>query len=77
MVPTSHDTIVSELLALEEGTRLTLERSLELRQPRIRVDAYATFREGVIKASTLGKQTWKVKPAAEGLRDRRNTRHNS
>ncbi len=50
----------------DEGVTLTLTRSMEMRESRIPVAAYAAFRDGLIKASAVNKQTWKVKPAADG-----------
>ncbi len=48
--------------AKDEGGVLTLHRKLSLDDPRIKVADYAAFREGVVKATSLAQQTWKVKP---------------
>ncbi len=48
--------------ATSDGAKLTLARNLELRGTRIKKERYAEFREGLIRASTVSKQAWKVRP---------------
>jgi tetratricopeptide (TPR) repeat protein len=51
--------------ASHEGNTLSLKRTFEVRQPRVRTDDYPTFRDAVSRAASVGKQTWKLKKTAE------------
>ena len=49
----------------QDGTTLTLSRSMQLNKTRVTVDEYPSFRENLNKLSSISSQTWKVKPKAE------------
>ncbi len=47
------------------GSELSLSRRFELREPRIRKDVYAEFRDGLNRATSAAQQDWSLKRGGE------------